>query len=181
MRAISKSLRARLLDGPDAEFGQSLVRLLVIGLALAYFTAFHAWRGQWSELDVRITQVLVGFVALAIAILAAIWVWPGPNLARRIIGMLADVIGCTWYMAVGGEYGFFTAAIYVFIVLGYGFRYGPAYLFGCQGMCIAGMLWVLKFVPFWDAHRVAWTAMLMTVMVIPAYVAALVRKATARS
>ena len=43
-------------------------------------------------------------------------------------------------MWVAGEYGFFVIGIFLFITFGNGFRYGRRYLFGCQLLCILGLV-----------------------------------------
>lgn len=171
-----KALGARLHARTDTEHEQALLRIVIVGLVLAYMTVFHGWRNNWTPLDLEILKVLGGFFVLAIAIFAAICTSPKPNVPRRLLGMLADAGGCTWYMCVAGEYGFFVIAIYLFITFGNGFRYGRRYLFGCQLLCLVGFGSVLAFVPFWEEQRVAGVGLLIALIVLPYYVSTLLKR-----
>src|SRR6185437_12432434 len=92
------------------------------------------------------------------------------------ISMLADCVGCTWYMWVAGDYGFFVIGVYLFITFGNGFRYGRRYLFGCQALCLAGLVAVLLLVPYWQQRRIAGIGLLIALVVLPLYVSTLLKR-----
>ena len=168
--------KARLGSREDSEHEQAFLRIVIVGLVLAYMAVFHGWPNQWSGAHIRILLVLCGFEAIAIAIFVAICAQPKPNVLRRIAGMIADVAGCTWYMWVAGEYGFFVIGIYLFITFGNGFRYGRQYLFGCQALSVLGLSSVLLFVPFWQERRIAGIGLLIALVVLPLYVSTLLKR-----
>lgn len=170
------SLRAKLKARLDTEHEQALLRIVIVGLVLAYMTLFHAWVNSWSEDDIHIVRVLTGFFGIAVAIFVAVCTDPAPNVSRRILGMVADSVGCTWYLCVAGEYGFFVIAILLFITFGNGFRYGRRYLFICQAMCLVGFTGVLLFVPFWADRRVEGVGLLIALVVLPLYVSTLLKR-----
>lgn len=170
------ALRAKLASREDSEHEQALFRIGIVGLVLLYMAIFHGWRNNWTPTDIEIVQVLGGFLAIALGIFTSITVFPKPNVPRRLVGMLADTAGCTWYMWVAGEYGFFVIGIFLFITFGNGFRYGRRYLFGCQLLCIAGLTSVLLFVPFWEARRIAGVGLLIALIVLPLYVSILLKR-----
>lgn len=137
------TLRKRLAGREDSEHEQALLRIVIVALVLTYMAVFHGWRNNWTENDVEIVQVLGLFLLIAIGIFSEICASPTPNVTRRLVGMFADTAGCTWYMWVAGEYGFFVIGIFLFITFGNGFRYGRRYLFGCQLLCLLGLVSVL--------------------------------------
>lgn len=169
-------LKARLAARQDSEHEQALLRIVIIGLVLAYMAVFHGWVNRWTDTDLHIVRVLSGFLGVAVAIFFAICVDPAPNKPRRIVGMVADATGCTWYMSVAGDYGFFVIGIFLFITFGNGFRYGRRYLFLCQAMCVAGLTGVLLFVPYWQERRVEGVGLLIALLVLPVYVSTLLRR-----
>ncbi len=170
------ALKARLHARSDSEHEQALLRIVIVGLVLIYMTIFHGWRNNWTPVDLEIVQVLGAFLLLAICIFVAICVSPEPNVPRRLVGMVADAGGCTWYMWVAGEYGFFVIGIFLFITFGNGFRYGRRYLFGCQLLCLLGLGSVLLFVPFWEERAVAGAGLLIALVVLPLYVSTLLKR-----
>lgn len=170
------ALRAQLTNRSDTEHEQALLRVVIVGLVLAYMTAFHGWRYDWSPDSIRIVAILGAFLTVSVGIFAAICFSPQPNVHRRLVGMVADVAGCTWYMWVAGEYGFFVIGIFLFITFGNGFRYGRKYLFLCQALSILGLTSVLVSVPFWRERSIAGIGLLIALVVLPLYVSTLLKR-----
>src|ERR1700680_4729115 len=65
--------------------------------------------------DKLLLIVLASFSMLAISIFAAIWIWPAPNVARRVVGMLADAGTVTFALSLVGESGVGLVGVYLFI------------------------------------------------------------------
>ena len=169
-------LKSRLTARGDSEHEQAALRIVIVGLVLAYMALFHGAPSNWSTRDWTIILVLSGFFATAIAIFVAICLWPNKNVPRRLLGMLADNGGATWYMWLAGEYGFSMIGVFLFVAFGNGFRYGRRYLFGSQALCLLGYVCVLTFVPFWFQHRSAGYGLLIALIVLPLYVSTLLKR-----
>ena len=169
-------LRILLAQRPDSEHEQALLRIVIVALFLGYMALFHGAPAQWTAHEAQIVAILAGFLVVAAAIFAAICVSPRPNVARRLVGMVADVAGCTWYMAVAGDYGFLVIGVLLFITFGNGFRYGLRYLFGCQILCLAGLIGVLAFVPYWRERPIPGAGLLVAMLVLPLYVSTLLKR-----
>ena len=169
-------LRLLLSQRPDSEHEQAVLRIVIVALFLGYMALFHGAPTLWTAHEARIVAILAGFLAVATAIFAAICISPPANVARRLIGMVADVAGCTWYMAVAGDYGFLVIGVLLFITFGNGFRYGLRYLFGCQALCLAGLIGVLVFVPYWRERPIPGAGLLVAMLVLPLYVSTLLRR-----
>ena len=137
---------------------------------------FHGAPSHWSANDLTIVVTLTGFFTVAVCLFVSICIWPAPNVPRRLIGMLADNAGATWYMAVAGEYGFSMLGVFLFVTFGNGFRYGRRYLFGSQILCLIGYIGVISFAPFWHAHRTAGIGLLIALVALPLYVATLLER-----
>src|SRR5579864_348447 len=169
-------LKHRLDARADSEHEQAALRIVIVGLVLGYMALFHGAPSRWSALDWNIILVLSGFFLIALAIFAAICIWPMENIPRRLIGMLADNAGATWYMCLAGEYGFSMIGVFLFVTFGNGFRYGRQYLFGSQTLCLLGYAGVLAFVPYWHDHRTAGIGLLIALIVLPLYVSTLLKR-----
>ena len=170
------ALRQRLAKREDSEHEQALLRIVIVGLVLAYMAGFHGWPSTWSAINREIVVVLTGFFSVAVAIFVSICLYPRKNVVRRLVGMVADTGGCTWYMWVAGDYGFFVIGIYLFVTFGNGFRYGRRYLFGCQALSIMGLLSVLLYVPYWQERTTAGIGLLLALIVLPLYVSTLLKR-----
>ena len=173
---VLTTLRNRLAGRVDSEHEQALLRIVIVGLFLGYMALFHGSPSEWRSRDLEIVLILSGFFALAVAIFVAICIFPANNVPRRLIGMLADSGGATWYVCVAGDYAFFVIGVYLFITFGNGFRYGRRYLFGCQVLCLAGLSAALGFAPYWQDRRIAGIGLLIALVVLPLYVSTLLKR-----
>jgi two-component system sensor histidine kinase RpfC len=90
--------------------------------------------------------------------------------------MVADAGAATFCMFLVGESGVVMIGVYLFIIFGNGFRYGRAYLFVCQALCLVGYSAALLFAPYWRGHSVAGWGLMVTLVVIPFYVSALLKR-----
>jgi two-component system, sensor histidine kinase RpfC len=171
-----KILKRRLQTRGDSEHEQAGLRIVIVGLVLAYMALFHGAPSKWTPLDWTIIAGLTGFFLLAIAIFVSICVWPTKNVARRLIGMVADNGGATWYMCLAGEYGFSMVGVFLFVTFGNGFRYGRRYLFTSQLLSLAGFVGVIWLVPYWQGHRSAGIGLLIALIVLPLYISTLLRR-----
>jgi two-component system, sensor histidine kinase RpfC len=171
------ALRLRLKARADSEHEQALLRLVIVGLFLAHMSIFHgspaASRGPS---DWTVITMLSGIFLAAVAIFAAICVWPSKNIARRLIGMLADNGAAAWYICLAGEYGFSMIGVFLFVAFGNGFRYGRRYLFASQALSLIGYGAILAFVPYWQGHRAAGIGLLIALIVLPLYVSTLIKR-----
>ncbi len=169
-------LKARLHVRPDSEHEQAALRIIIVGALLAYVALFHTAPETLSTSD-RTTVLVIGAILLiGVAIFAAICAWPTANVPRRLLGMLTDNASATWYMSVAGEYGFAMIGVYLFVTFGNGFRYGRRYLFASQFLCLTGFFYVLLSVPYWQAHRSGGIGLLITLIVLPLYIVALLER-----
>jgi two-component system, sensor histidine kinase RpfC len=171
-----QQFKARLVQRPDSEHEQAALRIVIVGLVLAYMALFHGSPSVWSRSDWTIVLGLSGFLAIAIAIFVAICLSPSKNVPRRLLGMVADNGGATWYMCLAGEYGFSMIGVFLFVTFGNGFRYGRRYLFGSQVLSLLGFTAVLLLVTYWQDHRSAGVGLLIAMIVLPLYISTLLER-----
>src|SRR5262245_51317732 len=125
LRLVGRRLRA----APDTEGEQAVIRLVIIAAILLYYTAFVAPENGWSQDEILVASGVSGFFVVAIGIFASICLRPRKSLGRRILGMLSDNGGATFYVWLAGENGALMIFVYLFVAFGNGARYGPRYLF----------------------------------------------------
>jgi two-component system, sensor histidine kinase RpfC len=136
------------------------------------------WAGpwpMWHRLDV--TRALAGWFAFAVLLFATLWIWPTvATVPRRAIGIGADVGIITWAMLLAGELGVAFFCLYFWITFGNLFRYGRAYAFACQLLCVIGFIVVIVTEPWWRTHLGVSSGLLVGLIVVPLYVSVLLSR-----
>lgn len=171
------ALRARLRARDDSEHEQAILRIVIVSFVLLYMVLSYS-PTNFGEGHSEPTLVLGLCLALALALglFIGICKWPGTNIYRRAVGMLADSGAATFCMFLAGESGVSMIGVYLFITFGNGFRYGRPYLFACQALCIIGYSAVLAFAPYWSIHRTAGWSLMIALFVLPIYVSTLLKR-----
>ncbi|MGH8852035.1 MAG: ATP-binding protein [Casimicrobiaceae bacterium] len=174
-----RKFRSRLQSRGDSEHEQAVLRIVIVALVLAYMGMTYApnnLASSTSHSELLLPQGLAAALLLATTLFFAICAWPRPNIPRRVIGMLADAGAATFCMYLAGESGVSMIGVYLFITFGNGFRYGRAYLFACQALCLLGYGWVLLYAEYWQGHRTAGWCLMVALVVLPLYVSTLLKR-----
>ena len=158
----------------DPEREQSIIRVVIVGAVLLYLgvLAFIDVPGQIDTMFI----ICVGYFVAALALTTAVRRYPGQFPTRRILGMVLDNSGITLCLWLTGDAGAVTVGIYLWVAFGNGFRFGQRYLFASQAMAIAGFLAVLTLTPHWHEHPAFGAGMLLSLVILPAYVATLIKR-----
>ena len=167
---------ARFRGRQDSEHEQALIRI-VLGLLLATYLILisHADRGP-GDLD---HPVLIGvgiFVVCALSILGWIAWAPQPTPLRRVAGMVVDFSGISAAIYLGGEMGPPIYGAYLWVVVGNGFRYGTRYLYLATFLSLVGFATVLLVGDYWAQNVALGVGLLVTLLVLPFYIATLIRR-----
>ena len=86
--------RNRLRGRPDSEHEQALIRVVIMSLIFLYFST--------TELD-SVTLLAGNYLAVSIVIFTWILISPAKNLPRRVLGMIGDMAGASFGLALAGE------------------------------------------------------------------------------
>ncbi len=154
------------ISGPrHSELEQSIVRIL-IGAVLLYYFARMGPRFL-TEPHLHFDLVLVPAVFLVASSIVAVWVWlqPGDMLLRRVTAIALDIGSLSYLFIVGGSHSAPLYFFYLWIIIGYGFRFGQKYLFISLGFSLVGFGLVVQLVPYWQHERAMavglWTGTLL--------------------
>jgi two-component system, sensor histidine kinase RpfC len=171
-----KGLVARAKARPDSEHEQALIRILIAAIVWVYLRASF----EPSAANAHHQQLILWFLGIDIVLcailLAHILCFPAANRARRILGMVNDAGMSTLVMFLTEEAGASMIGLFLFITFGNGFRYGRAYLFACQAMCIAGFASVLLLHGHWQMHQTMGWSLMVALVVLPVYVSTLLER-----
>ena len=160
-------IRNRLRGRPDSEHEQALIRVFIMSLIFIYFST--------TELD-QVTLLAGSYLAVSAVLFAWILISPAMNVTRRVLGMAGDMAGASFGLALAGDAGSPLVALYLWVIVGNGFRYGVNYLAISTLFAVAGFTAVLVLDPFWSGHVWFGTGLLITLTLVPLYMAGLIRK-----
>jgi len=121
-------------------------------------------------------KFVLTFLLFALIIYASTIFWPHPSTARRVTGILVDTIGQSYALYITGPLGAPWYGLYLWIILGNGFRYGEKYLYLSTTVSLIGFACVAKFTPYWTTHTGLAIGLAFTLLLIPAYSALLIRR-----
>lgn len=171
-------MRQRLAGRPDSEHEQAIIRIVVVCGMYAYMLLAPFGPEErpavvfWSTL-----LFAVGFAA-ALGIFAHILWKPGVSPVRRIVGIVVDTAGINIAMLIGGHLTTPFYPLLLWIIFGHGFRYGNRYLFVAAGLSLLMFGFVLFSNRDLRAYTVLDVALVLSLVVLPAYVSVLLKKLT---
>ena len=127
----------------------------------------------------RALEIVTVYWILAIGIFAHILAYPAVNNPRRVFALLVDIALLSYELHVGGEKTSVMAALYLWVILGNGFRFGERWLRIGQAIGILGFACVFLSTPFWYDQVHLSAGFMLGLIAIPAYTATLIRKLSA--
>jgi two-component system sensor histidine kinase RpfC len=173
-----KWLKRSLKNRTDSEHEQIAVRIafyVVILLHMAIVTVVGTEHA--ASLHNALLLALCG-LGVSLMFLTHLLIWPGRSIPRRAIAMLCDTGGMSVFLYVGDGLTAAWYPVYLFVTLGYGFRYGQRHMFASAFLSIAGFATVIFTSAYWQNHIELSLGLLAALLVIPAYASSLLRKLT---
>lgn len=169
-------LKQRLSGRPDSEHGQVLVRIVITAL----FSAYLGWQvgaGGGGQLFAT-WLILLAELVVSLGLLAAILINPAVSQVRRWIGMLADYCAMAAVMYLLGETASPLYAVYLWVTIGNGLRYGPRYLYFAIGLASVSFLAVILTTPYWTSNPYLSWGLQVGLAAVPLYFASLLKALT---
>ncbi len=169
----------RLKNTNDSEPEQIILRL-IIGLFLALYFCFPWGQNEafFEVISSLVSLVALGFYVGAILLAIALSYNPKPSPFRRVLGIFLDLIALSIVMFFAGDQTVFLFSIYLWVIIGNGFRYGLPYLYIASTIGIIGFSTAITWGEYWQtAHNEAIALSLLSMLaLIPAYTAFLIKK-----
>jgi two-component system sensor histidine kinase RpfC len=177
LRRPLDAARARLRNRADTEHEQALIRIAILSVFFLYILpeALEGGPDTWS-LERSLFLPMLGAMALADGIFAAIVISPGISPVRRVFGAIVDSATVSYFMARTGVNGLPLYVVYLWIIVGNGFRYGRFYLLNTLALSGIGFSLVLYTNPFWQANLAVGIGMLLVMVALSVYVLNLVTR-----
>jgi two-component system sensor histidine kinase RpfC len=167
-------IRQRVKARPDTEFQQAVLRL---SFGLFFYFYFSSAIANLSQPLREHSQVIsIAFISISIFLISIIAFSKSISPLRRIFGMVLDFSTASYLLVQAGEAGSPLLVVYLWVVLGNGFRYGVRYLFISAGFAITGFSAVMLFSSFWKHHVPIGSAFLLSMIAVPLYTASLLKQ-----
>ena len=176
---MSERIRERVAAARAAdllELEQSKLRLIIVAGAELYFVVWFLWDRMLDDGELLILAIVACVLALGIAHLGWMLWRPGVDHLRRRSVVLLDMAAITVWMVLAEETGAMLYGLYLWVVIGNGFRFGRWYLHYAQALALAGFLVVVWMSHFWHQHPALSASLAVVLIAIPAYVSVLVTR-----
>ena len=170
-------LRSRLRGRADSEHAQVFVRIAITAL----FSAYLGWEvsdGNRNPALFATWLILIGELAGALGLLGAILASPAPSDVRRWIGMLLDYSAMGGVMYLQGESASPLYAVYLWVTIGNGMRYGPRYLYSGTALGALSFALMMRTTPYWLQNPYLSWGLLLGLIAVPLYFASLLKALT---
>ena len=170
-------LCARLRARPDSEHEMTANRIVLSGVTLVYLAISSSSGGDAARQMLEQAGFFFAVYDLvALALFCHILWRPDVSPARRLIGIALDIGLFSYGMHVGDEAAAPLYPIYLWVVLGNGFRFGIPYLIAAAGAAVVGFGVTVAATPFWQTHLAVGIGLVAGLVVIPLYVSTLIRR-----
>ena len=168
----------KLTEEGKSEYEQAVIRVVILIATLLYFVI----RLQILGIENILTDpmvVLVGlFVAASFANILSFRYIPGKCTTRRTITLLVDLSVLSYGLHLGEDASTICFSIYLWLMIGYGLRYGQKYLIAATIIGTVEFYFVLKHTNYWLEQRTAGIGLLIGIIILPVFFSSLLRKLT---
>jgi signal transduction histidine kinase/CheY-like chemotaxis protein len=165
---------ARAADPLELE--QAKIRLANGVVIASYFVLAFLWDGEIDAAE-RWSLVWIGcYYLLGGAILGWIALQPRVSWPRRWAGAVLDMGGNCLIMVRTEEVGAVMYGMFLWVVLGNGFRFGRRYMHGVQALAIIGFAAVLFMSDYWRRNETLGIGLLLALIAVPWYVSQLLSR-----
>ena len=156
------------------EKGQAKLRVAVSSVVLIYLVVssypidFSAGFPFWFSF-------LITYVALSVILVWHIAKKDYSPEARRLLGNLADMFAISYTMVASGENGISLFVLYLWVILGNGFRYGIPALIVSSILGVIGFSVVVGLSKDWQTHTSLVIGVYFSLIILPLYTGHLLR------
>jgi two-component system sensor histidine kinase RpfC len=171
--------RNKLAARPDTEHVQIYLRMLAGLGGITYSVFAHKYTNQvggWN-LTTQIYIVAAGLIVGGFGFLIYILRSPGINFFRRWLGAIHDSVWVGLALYALGDVGMMFFGMYIWVVIGNGFRYGTRFLYGSATLALLSFYTVAYFSPYYRSNfGFLGLGTFLLAFVIPVYCGGLLKK-----
>jgi two-component system, sensor histidine kinase RpfC len=161
----------------EQEPQQVIIRLFFTGFVLAYLVAL-AIAGVDGRRLMALVAVDVAGVLYSWLIFIDLVIRPRPSPLRRAAAMVSDIAFISIFLHIGEALTAPWFPIYLWDVLGFGFRFGQRSLIATVLLSLTGFGIVWAVTPYWQERLGMTGGVVLALVLLPAYAATLIRRLT---
>ena len=170
-----------LFEFPNArsngEFQQAVIRLVILASITVYFSSHYYITKQANILEQPIGFLTI-YDFIAILILYSFKLIPGASHTRRSFTLLADLTLLSFTLHIGGDEATLCFSVYLWLIIGYGMRFGQKYLLAGTIIGVIEFTAVILTTDYWVEQRTAGIGLLIGLIVLPIFFSVLLGKLT---
>jgi len=171
----------KLFEYPESrssgEFQQAAIRIIILSSITVYFSLHYFITNQ-----ANILEQPVGFLTIydlvAVLILFSFKFVHTKSHIRRIFTLLADLTFLSFTLHIGGDEATLCFSVYLWLIIGYGMRYGQKYLLAGTMIGVLEFVAVILTTEYWIEQRTAGIGLLIGLIVLPIFFSVLLSKLT---
>lgn len=163
-------------ENKNQDIEQSGIRIIFPVCFLVYLLVLTPESSHGSELWNIGFYLSSGFLISSILLYIANLFSVAPPVARRGIGMLGDLGIISYGLYIIGDLAAPWWAVYLWVTFGNGFRFGNRYLYASATLSLLGFGLVIVFNDFWLEHINISIGLLAALVILPGYVAVLLKR-----
>ncbi len=171
-------IAAELGARPGGEAQQAIIRVFFTGVVLLYLAALAAL-GVGSDQLLPLLAVDVPGMLCAWLLFVHMMAVPQVVTLRRAAALVSDVTFVSVFLHVGDGYAAPWFPIYLWVIFGFGFRFGLRALAASAVLSILGFGAVVISTPYWQNRPAEAAGVYVALALLPSYAATLVRRLTA--
>jgi len=171
----------KLFEFPDArdsgEFQQASIRIIILSAITVYLSLHYLFTSQSNILEQPVGFLTI-YDFIAIGILATFKFKPGASHVRRVFTLISDLTFLSLTLHYGGDEATLCFSVYLWLIIGYGMRFGQAYLAAGTFVGVLEFTLVLITTDYWIEQRTAGIGLLIGLVVLPIFFSVLLSKLT---
>jgi diguanylate cyclase (GGDEF)-like protein len=152
---------------------QAIIRVVIACIVWTYIFYFDI-KGK-SLIDAPLV-IISGALLIAVGLFLSIIIWPRSSPPRRFLGMMLDFSTLSSLMYLMEDKGILLFALYLWVTIGNGLRYGLRYLYTAMIISIACFAFVLSNSGYWKEQWGFSVGLLIALVALPIYFSSLLKQ-----
>lgn len=159
-----------LIISTKNEFEQGLLRIIFCGFIFIYL-----WINKQITSYSAYTFISI-YLSLSVATFLYLKYINNPSIVRRWILMLMDIGAVSYGLYLTNEVGGLFVGVYLWLIVGYGLRYGSTLLKGAYIASLFGFISAIYASGYWREHQHLIYGFLLTLALVPIHIHYLLKK-----
>ena len=168
----------KLTEEGTSEYQQAIIRVVILSAIFGYFVSINYLSGVHSVLSQPMVIMVGLFFAGSLLNILSFRFVPGKSITRRILTLLVDLSVLSYGLHIGGSSATVCFSVYLWLLVGYGLRYGQTYLFAGTIIGSIEFTAVIFNTEYWIEQRTTGFGLLIGLIVLPIFFSSLLRKLT---